>query len=490
MKYIVITASTTMASRCSTPRSASYDIVDATPFKRDVLKELAAACAKHGMRLGFYYSQAQDWHEPNGAGNTWDFLADETKKDFDQYLRDKAEPQVRELLTDYGPVALIWFDTPRLMTTARAQRFVDSLRSLQPNTLIDGRLGMAGDYVTTGDNVIPPDVQGEAWEMPATLNHTWGYRKDDHDWKSPQTVIFKLIDIVSKGGNYLLNVGPTAEGVIPQPSQDVLRTVGRWLRVNGDAVYGAGADAVWRRARRAQREGREERSRRTAVPAEHAVALHDQARASCTSRSSTSRARRSRCRRSRTASRAPITWTAAPRSKLRSRAAGRSSPRPADPRSHRHRGRRRIRRGPRCQVTRRELLQLAASAPALAFASRPADGRPSAGSTSMLPARAMARDRWPTATPRPPPFSSRARGTAAAAGRDRQQGHGAVALKEVVLFNITHALPPNAALRRRLSDAQPDRRHARQPHRSRQLHRCEALPDARTGGHRASSTTC
>jgi alpha-L-fucosidase len=239
MKYIVITAKHHDGFALYDSKVSTYDIVDATPFKRDVLKELAAACAKRGMRLGFYYSQAQDWHEPNGAGNTWDFLADETKKDFDQYLRDKAEPQVRELLTDYGPVALIWFDTPRLMTTARAQRFVDLLRSIQPNTLIDGRLGMAGDYVTTGDNVIPPDVQGEAWETPATLNHTWGYRKDDHDWKSPQTVIFKLIDIVSKGGNYLLNVGPTAEGVIPQPSQDVLRTVGRWLRINGEAVYGA-----------------------------------------------------------------------------------------------------------------------------------------------------------------------------------------------------------------------------------------------------------
>jgi alpha-L-fucosidase len=239
MKYIVITSKHHDGFALFDSKVSTWDIVDATPFKRDVLKELAAACAKAGIRLGFYYSQAQDWHEPNGAGNTWDFLADETKKDFDQYLRDKAEPQIRELLTGYGPVALIWFDTPRLMTDARAKRFVDTLRSLQPNTLIDGRLGMAGDYVSTGDNVVPSDVLGEAWEVPATLNHTWGYRSDDHDWKSPQTVIFKLIDIVSKGGNYLLNVGPTAEGVIPQPSQDILRTVGRWLRVNGDAVYGA-----------------------------------------------------------------------------------------------------------------------------------------------------------------------------------------------------------------------------------------------------------
>jgi alpha-L-fucosidase len=240
MKYIVITAKHHDGFALYDSKVSAFDVVDATPFKRDVLKELAAACARHGMRLGFYYSQAQDWHEPNGAGNTWDFHADESKKDFDQYLRDKAEPQVRELLTDYGPVALIWFDTPRLMTQARAQRFVDIVRTLQPDTLIDGRLGMAGDYVTTGDNVVPPDVQGQAWEVPATLNHTWGYRKDDHDWKSPQTVIFKLMDVVSKGGNYLLNVGPTADGVIPQPSQDVLRTVGRWLRVNGAAVYGAG----------------------------------------------------------------------------------------------------------------------------------------------------------------------------------------------------------------------------------------------------------
>ena len=190
------------------------------------------------MRLGFYYSQSQDWHEPNGAGNTWDFGPDE-KKDYDQYLRGKAEPQVRELLTGYGPVALIWFDTPRMMTGDRAQRFADIVRSLQPNTLIDGRLGTEGDYRSTGDNVIPSDASAEAWETPATINDTWGYRKDDTNWKSPGQIVFKLVDIVSKGGNYLLNVGPMADGTIPQPSQDILRTVGRWLKVNGEAIYGA-----------------------------------------------------------------------------------------------------------------------------------------------------------------------------------------------------------------------------------------------------------
>jgi alpha-L-fucosidase len=239
MRYIVITSKHHDGFALYGSKASPYNVVEATPFRRDILKELAGACAKAGMPLGFYYSQAQDWHDPNGAGNDWDFGADD-KKDFDRYLRAKAEPQVRELLTEYGPVALVWFDTPRLMTPERAQRFTDLVRLLQPKTLIDGRLGAAGDYVSTGDNVIPSTVGAEAWETPATINHTWGYKKDDHDWKSPGDVTFKLVDIVSKGGNYLLNVGPMADGVIPQPSQDTLRTVGRWLKVNGEAVYGAG----------------------------------------------------------------------------------------------------------------------------------------------------------------------------------------------------------------------------------------------------------
>jgi alpha-L-fucosidase len=238
MKYIVITSKHHDGFALFKSNASKYNVVDATPFKRDVLKELADACARAGVRLGFYYSQSQDWHEPNGAGNEWDFPADD-KKDYDQYLRGKAEPQIRELLTGYGKVALIWFDTPRMMTGDRPHRFTRIVRELQPDTLIDGRLGAEGDYTSTGDNVIPPNVSGEAWEVPATINHTWGFRKDDTDWKSPGQIAFKLVDIVSKGGNYLLNVGPTADGVIPPVSQDILRTVGRWLQTNGEAVYGA-----------------------------------------------------------------------------------------------------------------------------------------------------------------------------------------------------------------------------------------------------------
>jgi alpha-L-fucosidase len=220
---------------------SAYNCYDGTPWKRDPFKELQEACAKRNITFCFYYSQAQDWHEPNGAGNSWDFPPND-KKDFDQYLRDKAIPQVKELLTHYGPIGLIWFDTPALMTPERSKQVADLVRSIQPNTLINSRLGSGGyhDYQSRGDNEIPHSVTPGAWETAATVNDTWGFKKDDHRWKTPEDICFKLVDIVSKGGNYLLNVGPDGDGAIPQPSQDILRNVGAWLKTNGEAIYGAG----------------------------------------------------------------------------------------------------------------------------------------------------------------------------------------------------------------------------------------------------------
>jgi alpha-L-fucosidase len=238
MKYMVITSKHHDGFAMYRSAASKYNIYDATPFHRDPLKELAEACKRHHIRFGFYYSQAQDWHEPNGAGNTWDFGPDD-KKDYDQYLRGKSEPQVKELLSGYGPVCLIWFDTPRMMSGDRGQRFIDIVHNMQPACLIDGRLGAEGDYRSMGDNRIPDQVVKGDWEVPATLNKTWGFKKNDTDWKTPEDLTFKLVDIVSKGGNYLLNVGPTSEGVIPQASQDNLRAVGRWLKVNGESIYGA-----------------------------------------------------------------------------------------------------------------------------------------------------------------------------------------------------------------------------------------------------------
>ena len=237
-KYIAITSKHHDGFAMYGSKVSRYNIVDATPFHRDPMKELAAACQRAGIKLCFYYSQTQDWHEPDGNGNTWDW-PDESKKNFTKYLEEKVKPQVRELLTNYGPIGLIWFDTPKTITRQQSAELVNLVHELQPMCLVSGRVGHGlGDYDSAGDNQISVGVVKRDWETPVTMNDTWGFKKDDHNWKSTAVLIRQLVQIASRGGNYLLNVGPTSEGVIPQPSVERLAEVGQWLKVNSEAING------------------------------------------------------------------------------------------------------------------------------------------------------------------------------------------------------------------------------------------------------------
>jgi alpha-L-fucosidase len=240
MKYLVITAKHHDGFAMYRSRASQYNIVNWTPFKRDPVKELSEACAKAGIRFCVYYSHREDWDDPDGYGNNWDY--DRTKKNFEQYLEHKSKPQLRELLTNYGPLGLIWFDRG-MDTREHAMQFVDLVRTLQPRCLINGRVGgygeeLLGDYQDLNDNGMPTGGLEEYWETPQTLNTTWGYSKFDQQWKSPGNVIQRLVEIVSKGGNYLLNIGPMADGTVPSPSVKTLEKVGAWMRQNGESIYG------------------------------------------------------------------------------------------------------------------------------------------------------------------------------------------------------------------------------------------------------------
>jgi len=236
IRYMVITAKHHEGFAMYDSKVSDFDIIDASPYKKDPLKALAEATRKQGIHFGFYYSQFQDWHEPNGGKNTWDF--EESKKDYQKYYREKAIPQLKELMTNYGPLGIVWFDTPGGMTKAQTKQFIDELRVLQPNSLFSSLVGQGlGDYRDFGDSEVPPaPIQG-AWESIYTHNDSWGYIKHDMNFKSSAEIIRLLANVASKGGNLMLNIGPDGNGSIPPYSAKYLRETGEWLQKNGESIY-------------------------------------------------------------------------------------------------------------------------------------------------------------------------------------------------------------------------------------------------------------
>jgi len=249
-KYIVITSKHHDGFALFDSMVSDYDIM-AAPFKRDIMKELSDEARRQGIKICWYHS-ILDWHHPDylprgeGSPRPWDTRPTEGA-DLNRYL-DYMKAQLRELLTNYGPIGILWFDggwehTPQEL---RSEEVVSMIRSLQPEIIINDRIMLPQDYGTPEQYIPATGLPGRDWETCMTMNDTWGYKSYDNNWKSTTDLIRKLADITSKGGNFLLNVGPTAEGLIPQASLDRLADMGRWLNLNGESIYGTTASVFKR----------------------------------------------------------------------------------------------------------------------------------------------------------------------------------------------------------------------------------------------------
>ncbi len=252
MQYMVVTSKHHEGFALFHSEWDTFNVVDGTPFGRDVIAELAEACYKHGLKLGLYYSQDQDWRDPNGGGygvghtncgcmswtNDWDF-PDNDAKNYALCFEGKIKTQFREILTKYGDLCLIWCDNPINITPSQSRELYDMIRHYQPGCLVNSRIGCGvGDYCSCGDNEIEfdpredgsfhADVGRRNWlfECPATLNDTWGYKSYDDHWKSPTRVREIRDRLHAQGINYLLNVGPDHLGRIPAPAVDILHALG------------------------------------------------------------------------------------------------------------------------------------------------------------------------------------------------------------------------------------------------------------------------
>jgi alpha-L-fucosidase len=247
MKYIVITAKHHEGFAMFDSPSNDYNIVKTTPFHKDPMKDLAVACQKYGLKLCFYYSLGRDWQDPDvptnwpvkaGRSNSWDY-PNEDAKDFSKYFDRKVKPQVRELLTQYGPIGIMWFDTPeQIITKSQSAELQELIRKLQPNCIINSRIGNGyGDYLVS-EQSLTKGQDAKSWEACVTMSGKWGYNHYDTTWKSPELLVRQLVEVVSKGGNLLLNIGPMGNGEFPEKSISNLASIGKWMKINNEAIYG------------------------------------------------------------------------------------------------------------------------------------------------------------------------------------------------------------------------------------------------------------
>ncbi|MFT3827168.1 MAG: alpha-L-fucosidase [Chitinophagaceae bacterium] len=265
MKYLIITAKHHDGFAMYDSKTSDFNIVQQTPFKRDPMAELAAACKKYGIRFGFYYSHAFDWEHPDAPGNDWEYnnpggdknlfggarwydVHPELLPKAQQYVTQKAIPQIKELLTKYHP-DILWFDTPQKLPLSENVRILQAIRETDPNVVVNGRLvrsasGNFGDYKNTGDRPAEFFPTSGDWEAIPTTNESYGYHKYDDSHKPASFFIQLLAKAAAKGGNLLMNIGPEGDGTFDIKDVTILKGIGTWMDTYGESIYGTTASAL------------------------------------------------------------------------------------------------------------------------------------------------------------------------------------------------------------------------------------------------------